>query len=70
GSKWGFFSGDVTQDGYIEFVDVISIYNKNVESDSGIALEDIDGNGYVEFPDYIIAYNNSVNSAGIISPAD
>lgn len=70
GSKWGFFSGDVTQDGYIEFVDVISIYNKNVESDSGISLEDIDGNGYVEFLDYIIAYNNSVNSAGIISPSD
>ncbi|MHC1776067.1 MAG: beta strand repeat-containing protein [Lentimicrobium sp.] len=68
GSIWGFFSGDVTQDGYIEFVDVIPIYNRNVNSASGYLLEDIDGNGYVEFLDYIIAYNNNINSVGIISP--
>lgn len=70
GSLWGFYSGEVTQDGYIEFIDVISIYNRNVNGASGYSSEDIDGNGYVEFLDYIIAYNNSINSAGIITPAD
>ncbi|MHC1776066.1 MAG: beta strand repeat-containing protein [Lentimicrobium sp.] len=70
GSIWGFFSGDVTQDGYIEFVDVIPIYNRNVNSASGYLLEDIDGNGFIEFLDYIIAYNNNINSVGIISPVN
>ncbi|MHC1774633.1 MAG: GEVED domain-containing protein [Lentimicrobium sp.] len=70
GSVWGLYSGDVNQDGYIEFPDVVSIYNLNVNSSSGYLQEDLDGNGFIEFLDYIIAYNNSVYSVGMITPVN
>ncbi|MHC1775334.1 MAG: cohesin domain-containing protein [Lentimicrobium sp.] len=69
-APWGLFSGDVNNDEYTEFVDVIPIYNLNVNGYFGYVLEDLDGNGYIEFLDYIIAYNNNVNGVGINTPAN
>ncbi|HPG34448.1 MAG TPA: hypothetical protein PLM34_11370 [Lentimicrobium sp.] len=68
GSVWGIYSGDVNQDGYIEFPDVVTIYNESVNGASGYMKEDLDGNGYIEFLDYIIAYNNSINAVGLNTP--
>lgn len=60
------YSGDVNDDNDIEYVDVVSIYNKS--GHAGYLKEDIDGDGFIEFPDYVIAYNNSINSVSSILP--
>ncbi|MGV8113461.1 MAG: choice-of-anchor J domain-containing protein [Lentimicrobium sp.] len=68
GTVWALYSGDVNDDEYIEFLDVVPIYNLSAAGFFGYTLFDIDGNGYIEFLDYIIAYNNSVNSVGMNTP--
>ena len=68
GTVWALYSGDVGNDEYIEFPDVIAIYNLGVTGFFGYTLYDLDGNGYIEFLDTIIAYNNSVNSTGMNTP--
>jgi hypothetical protein len=65
-TNYDIYSGDVNNDNYIEYIDVVSIYNKS--GYSGYLQEDIDGNGFIEFPDWIIAYNNSINGIGSILP--
>jgi hypothetical protein len=60
GSKWCFWSGDVTQNYFIEFDDLIQVYNKyflGLEV-PGYYVEDVTGNGYVEYDDLLLVYNN------------
>jgi len=68
GSVWAIYTGDVGDDEYIEFLDVVAIYNLSVAAFFGYSLFDLDGNGYIEFLDYIIAHNNSVNGVGMNTP--
>ena len=70
GTAWALYSGDVGDDEYIEFLDVVAIYNLSVAGFFGYTLFDLDGNGYVEFLDYIIAHNNNVNGVGMNTPTN
>jgi hypothetical protein len=58
--KWCFWSGEVTNNYFIEFNDLIQVYNKyflGLEV-PGYYIEDVTGNGYVEFDDLLLVYNN------------
>jgi hypothetical protein len=68
GTVWALYSGDVGNDEYIEFLDVVPVYNLSVAGFFGYSLFDLDGSGYIEFFDYIIANNNSIISAGMNTP--
>ena len=60
GSKWCFWSGEVTNSYFIEFSDLIQVYNFYLLGleDPGYYVEDVTGNGYVEFDDLVLVYNN------------
>ncbi len=68
GTVWALYSGDVNDDEYIEFLDVVPIYNLSTTGFFGYSLFDIDGSGYIEFFDYIMANNNSIIGAGMNTP--
>jgi hypothetical protein len=58
--KWCFWSGEVTNNYFIEFDDLIQVYNKYLLAleDPGYYMEDVTGNGYVTFDDVFLVYNN------------
>jgi hypothetical protein len=58
--KWCFWSGDVTHNYFIEYDDLIQVYNKYLLAleDPGYWDEDVTGNGFVEFDDVLLVYNN------------
>jgi hypothetical protein len=58
--KWCFWSGDVTHNYFIEYDDLIQVYNKyflGLEV-PGYWDEDVTGNGFVEYDDLLLVYNN------------
>lgn len=58
--KWGIYSGDVDQNGYIDLSDVISIYNESNNFASGYVRQDCNGDKIVDLSDIIVAYNNAL----------
>ncbi len=67
-SKFGFFSGDVDQDGIIDLSDIILIYNDAVNFASGYVRTDINGDYNTDLTDILVAYNNSINFIAKIIP--
>jgi hypothetical protein len=67
GTKWCIYNGEVTNNYFIEFDDLIQVYNKYLLAleDPGYYVEDVTGNGYVEFDDLMLVYNNYL--AGVYS---
>ena len=66
--RYGFFSGDVNQDEYIDTGDVTPVDNDNLSglySPGGYWLSDINGDGYVDTGDVTPTDNN--NLAGVFS---
>jgi hypothetical protein len=59
-SKWCFWSGDVTYNYFIEYDDLLQVYNKYLLAleDPGYWVEDVTGNEFVEFDDVLLVYNN------------
>ena len=66
--SFGFYSGDINQDGFIDLTDVISAYNDGSNFVTGYAKSDVDGNNITDLTDVIITYNNSVNFITKITP--
>ena len=60
GSKWGIYSGDVDQNGFIDLSDVISVYNESNNFAAGYIRQDCNGDSIVDLSDIIVAYNNSL----------
>jgi hypothetical protein len=60
GSKWGIYSGDVDQNGFIDLSDVINIYNGSNNFASGYVRQDCNGDSIVDLSDIIVAYNNAL----------
>jgi hypothetical protein len=58
--KWCIYSGDVTQNYFIEFDDLLQVYNFYLLAieEPGYYTEDVTGNGYVEYDDLVLVYNN------------
>ncbi len=79
GTKWCIFSGDVNQDGFINFGDYNIVNNNAYNQVNGVVVTDLNGDLFTNFGDYNIVNNNSYNqikartpllnpSAGIIPP--
>lgn len=58
-SKWGIYSGDVDQNGFIDLVDVLSVYNESNNFLTGYVVQDCNGDSIVDLVDVLIAYNNA-----------
>jgi hypothetical protein len=66
GTKYCIYSGDVNQDGDIDVVDMINIYNDF--GNSGYLSADVNGDDYVDVTDLIFSYNNATNVVTVIRP--
>jgi len=62
GSKYCLFGGDVNQDGFIDLLDVVPIYNDAINFVTGNFLPaDLTGDNIVDLADVTLCYNNSSN---------
>ncbi len=68
GNRWGIYSGDVDQNGFIDLTDEIRIYNKANNFLTGYISEDCNGDSVVDLFDLLISYNNAVLFIGRIVP--
>ncbi|MBK8549993.1 MAG: SBBP repeat-containing protein [Ignavibacteria bacterium] len=59
--RFGFFSGDVNQDGFVDLTDVLLVYNDASNFVTGYVNSDVNGNNVTDLTDIIITYNNSVS---------
>lgn len=56
---YGFYSGDLNQDGFIEGEDYAPLFNASDELLEGYQATDLNGDGFVEGLDYPLLFNNS-----------
>ncbi len=68
GEMYGFYSGDVNQDGDINLTDVIDTYNSSTSFATGYISPDINGDNVVNLSDMLIVYNNSTAFVHKITP--
>ncbi|MEO8447739.1 MAG: FG-GAP-like repeat-containing protein, partial [bacterium] len=66
--RFGIYSGDVNQDGTIDVIDIVNIYNDANNFVSGYVKTDLTGDDFVDVTDLTIAFNNSNNFVGVIRP--
>lgn len=69
GMAWGIFTGDVSQNGYVELNDVNAVFNSVRSSGYGYILYDINGNGFAEVDDLNKTFSNQRLSAGRMVPS-
>lgn len=67
-SAWCLYSGDVNNDGIVDFSDLTLIDNAAFLFATGYLPEDINGDGFVDFSDLTIVDNNAYIFAGVVSP--
>ena len=67
-SEYCIYSGDVTQDGYIDATDVLKVYNDVQVFTYGYKATDVDGDRYVDLADLTLVYNNSCNFVSKMRP--
>jgi photosystem II stability/assembly factor-like uncharacterized protein len=58
-SIYGFYSGDINQDGFIEVQDFSPLFNNSDAGAEGYQATDINGDGFVEIQDFPFMLNNS-----------
>jgi hypothetical protein len=68
GSKYCLYSGDVTQDGFIDLTDVLNIYNNATAFINGYVVTDVNGDMITDLSDVLIAYNNAIKFITAKSP--
>ncbi len=65
---YGFYSGDVNQDGTIDLTDGSLIDNDAINFASGYLKTDLNGDGIIDVADAVFADNNAFNFVGRITP--
>ena len=60
GSKWCIYGGDVNQDGFVETIDLNSVFTDNISGSSGYIPTDLNGDTFTEIEDLNIVFTNSV----------
>jgi hypothetical protein len=65
---YGFYSGDLNQDGFIEALDYPQLFNDSNSLLEGYYATDLNGDGFVEALDYPILFNNSNNLIETVQP--
>ncbi len=68
GSKYCIFSGDVTQDGFVELSDVVLIFNDASNFVTGYVRTDVNGDNLSDLSDALIAFNNSKAFVSKVTP--
>lgn len=68
GSKYCLYSGDISQDGYIDLADVVGIYNNATAFLNGYVVTDVNGDLITDLADVLIAYNNAIKFVSAKSP--
>jgi hypothetical protein len=68
GSKWCIYSGDVTQDGFIDFSDLSQVDNDQYNFVGGYVVTDLTGDMFVDFSDLSLCDNNQYNFIGTVKP--
>lgn len=69
--KYCIYSGEVTDDYYLELGDVVAVYNAYLNDPAGdprYVTEDLNGDGYVDLSDVVMGYNNYLPSIYSINP--
>jgi hypothetical protein len=67
-TKWCLFSGDVVQDGFIDFSDLSAVDNDQYNFVGGYVATDITGDQFVDFSDLSLCDNNQFNFVGVVKP--
>jgi hypothetical protein len=68
GSKWCIYTGDVNQDGFVDFSDLGLIDNDSYNYVAGYVVTDLNGDQFVDFTDLGMCDNNSYNYIGTVKP--
>lgn len=66
--RFGIFSGDVNQDGFVNGTDLNSTFNNSSMFASGYLSTDINGDNVTNFADIVIVNNNSIMFVGKETP--
>ncbi len=67
-SRYGFFSGDVNQDGTVDASDLSAIDNDATYFASGYVSTDLTGDDFVDATDFAVADNNAAKFVGSVHP--
>ncbi|MBI2416573.1 MAG: hypothetical protein HYV28_01465 [Ignavibacteriales bacterium] len=68
GSNWCIYSGDVNQDGFVDFTDLTLIDNDAYNFSAGYLSTDLNGDLFIDFTDLTLCDNNAYNFVGVIAP--
>lgn len=68
GSKYCIYSGDVNQDGSVNLIDAVAVYNDAENFVTGYKNTDVNGDNESDLTDLIITHNNSVNFVSVVKP--
>ncbi|UPT71073.1 MAG: hypothetical protein M0D53_01255 [Flavobacterium sp. JAD_PAG50586_2] len=68
GGVFGFYSGDLNQDGFIEGEDYAPLFNASDALLEGFQTTDLNGDGFVEGQDYPFLFNNSDALIEVLRP--
>ncbi|MGQ9642968.1 MAG: hypothetical protein ACUVT3_03820, partial [Ignavibacterium sp.] len=67
--KWYIYSGDVNQDGFVNSIDVMTVYNDNVNGAAGYLSTDLNNDYLTEIEDLYYVFLNSVLGVQKITPS-
>jgi hypothetical protein len=68
GTRFAVYSGDVNQDGIVDFSDLLLIDNDSFAFAAGYLATDLTGDMFVDFSDLTICENNSNNFISVVTP--
>ena len=66
--RYGIYSGDINQDGFVNLTDVVAAYNGSSGFITGYVPADVNGDNIVDLTDVVITYNNSGNFVSLVRP--
>ncbi len=66
--RFGIYSGDQDQNGQIDLLDVVNVYNAAASFANGYVNTDMNGDNNTDLSDIVITYNNSVAFVGKVTP--
>ena len=66
--RFGIYSGDENQDGFVNLTDIVNVNNNATAFVNGYVSSDMNGDNLTDLADVVITYNNSVGFVAKITP--
>jgi len=66
--RYGIFSGDENQDGYVNLTDIVNVYNNAAIFVNGYVASDMNGDNLTDLTDVVITFNNANEFVSAITP--